>query len=74
MSIYKIKIIKDYQFEQYKLEVGMNVELVCPSSNPTDYNGFYIEKYFKKKYGFYLDGIGWNTLEFLELIKLMTLQ
>jgi hypothetical protein len=70
MSIFKIRVIKDYQLEQNKLKVGMNVELVCFLPSPTIYHGLYINQAFMKKYGFDLKGIGWNTTEFLEIDEL----
>jgi hypothetical protein len=70
MSVFKIKVIKNYQLEQNKLEVGMNVELVCFLPSPTIYHGLYINQAFMKKYGFDLKGIGWNTTEFMEIEEL----
>jgi hypothetical protein len=70
MSVFKIKVIKNYQLEQNKLEAGMNVELFCFFYSPTIYHGLYINQAFMKKYSFDLKGIGWNTTEFLEIEEL----
>jgi hypothetical protein len=74
MSVFKIRVIKNYQLEQNKLEEGMNVELVCSYPSPTIYHGLYINQAFMKKYGFDLKGTGWNTTEFLEIEELDTSQ
>lgn len=70
MSVFKIKVIKDYQLEQNKLEAGMNVELLCLFPSPTIYHGLYIKQAFMKKYGFDLKGGEWNSLEYLEIEEL----
>ena len=70
MSVFKIKVIKDYKLEQNILERGMNVEFFCPYPSPTIYHGLYINQAFMKKYGFDLKGHGWNTTEFLEIVEL----
>jgi hypothetical protein len=70
MSVFKIKVIKNYQLELNKLEVGMNVELVCSHPSPTIYHGLYINQAFMKKYGFDLKGHEWNTSEYLEIVEL----
>lgn len=53
MLVFKIKVIKNYQLEQNKLEVRIDVELVCFLPSPTIYHGLYLwNQAFMKKYGF----------------------
>jgi len=67
MSVFKIKVIKDYKLEQNILETGMNVKSFSSYPSPTIYHGLYINQAFMKKYGFDLKGQGWNTTEFIEI-------